>query len=339
MTAKKHMTKFDMTKLLVRIKKEDKNQWLNNVNAKTLEVVCSDLDFAYSAFFNKRAGYPKFKKRKSRKKSFPLRQDVSGIWFNDSCVKIPSIGFVKYKTDMYVPKGTKKKFVNPRISFDYGKWFIGFSIECDKQAVELNDYSVGIDLGIKDLAVTNINDSMVKYGNINKSAKIKKLERRKRFLQKSISRKYNQNKNGCVYIKTNNIKKQEFLLFKTVRKMASIRKNYIYHTISNILSNRPSRIVMEDLNVSGLMKNRYLSKNIQEQCWGMFIDIVKYKCDWLGIEFVQVPRFYPSSKTCSSCGNVKTTLSLKERTYVCECCGLVIDRDYNAAINLSRYIV
>lgn len=159
-----------------------------------------------------------------------------------------------------------------------------------------------------------------------------------RHLKRSISRKYEQNRRGNTFVKTNNIMRSEERLKKMYARMANIRTNYIRQTTHDLVSLLPKRVVMEDLNVIGMMKNRHLSKAIQEQCFAEFIRQMQYKCEWNGIEFVQVDRFYPSSKTCSCCGAIKHDLRLRDRVYVCAECGAEIDRDYNAAINLSRYV-
>ena len=143
--------------------------------------------------------------------------------------------------------------------------------------------------------------------------------------------------NGGKYIKTENIKRNEDRLRKIYAKMSNIRLNYIHQTTHKLISMLPMSVTMEDLNVSGMMKNKYLSKHIQEQCFFEFIRQMRYKCKWNGIVFQQVDRFYPSSKTCSCCGAIKKDLKLSDRTFVCSECGLSIDRDFNAAINLSKY--
>ena len=156
-------------------------------------------------------------------------------------------------------------------------------------------------------------------------------------MQRSISRKYEGNKQGSKFVKTNNIIKLEKQVKQIYRKLANIRNNYIHQTTNKIIKHYPYRIVMEDLNVSGMMKNKHLSNSIAEQGFYEFIRQIKYKCEFNGIEFIQVDRFYPSSKTCCFCGNIKKDLKLKDRVYKCDNCGLVIDRDKNASINLSNY--
>ena len=180
------------------------------------------------------------------------------------------------------------------------------------------------------------NESAV-FHNINKSRSVRKLKRKIIYLQRSISRKYEQNRIGNTYVKTNNILRQEIKLRRLHARLSNIRSNYIHQCTHYIVSKLPCRVVMEDLNVSGMMKNKHLSKAIQEQCFFEFIRQMKYKCEWNGIEFIQVSRFYPSSKTCSNCGCIKHDLKLSDRTYSCSECGFVIDRDLNAAINLMKY--
>lgn len=197
---------------------------------------------------------------------------------------------------------------------------------------------MGIDLGVKELAVVAFDEESLVFHNINKSKKMKNLSKKLKHLQRGISRKYEDNRVGQKYKKTNNIMKEEMKLRKMHARIVNIRNNYIHQTTHSLVSLLPKRVVMEDLNVRGLMKNKHLSKAIQEQSFYEFIRQMKYKCEWRGIEFVQADRFYPSSKTCSTCGHVKSDLKLKDRTYICNECGTVIDRDYNAAVNLSRYV-
>ena len=166
---------------------------------------------------------------------------------------------------------------------------------------------------------------------------MRNLERRLKTLQRAISRKYEANKQGKKFIKTKNIEKAELELLKIYNRISNIRDDYIHQTTAKIVKLYPKRVVMEDLNVAGMMKNRHLSRAVQQQNFNKFINYMKYKCEFNGIEFVQVGRFYPSSKMCSNCGCIKKDLKLSDRTYICPECGTVIDRDLNAAINLSNY--
>ena len=192
---------------------------------------------------------------------------------------------------------------------------------------------IGIDLGIKDLAICSDN---YKYQNINKSQKIKQLEKKKRRLQRFISRKYLKNKKGDSYCKTSNIVKSEKKLLKVNHKLTNIRQNYLHQVTSEIIKREPSFICLEDLNVKGMMKNRHLSKAIQEQGFYEFRRQIEYKSKWNNVTVIIADRFFPSSKLCICCGKIKKDLKLSDRIYKCEC-GNVIDRDYQASLNLKRY--
>lgn len=334
----KHLSAFGMMKCLTTLKQDGENNWLCNISSFSLQIICRDLDDAYIRFFKKQCGFPKYKTRKRSKSSFPVRTDR--FYLKDSkFLNIEKIGKVRYRTDFDLPIGrTAAKFSNVRVSNVNGKWMVSFGLECENQAPELTDISMGIDLGVKDLATVEFNGEQIVFHNINKSKRMRTLQKQLKHTQRSISRKYEQNRQGNRYVKTNNIIREENKLRKIHARIANIRHNYIHQTTHTLISKLPCRVVMEDLNVAGMMKNRHLSRAIGEQCFAEFIRQMKYKCEWNGIEFVQADRFYPSSKTCSCCGLVKSNLKLSDRIYVCESCGLVIDRDYNAAINLSRYI-
>lgn len=152
-----------------------------------------------------------------------------------------------------------------------------------------------------------------------------------------VSNKYQQNRKGKEYVKTSNIIRLEKQINLLNRRLANIRVNHLHQATNKIVKAKPSKIVMETLNIKGMMKNRHLAKPIAQQCLYEFKRQIQYKCEWFGIEFVEADKWFASSKICSGCGKKKQKLSLSERTYKCECCGLVIDRDYNASINLSRY--
>ncbi len=335
-----YLNKYQTECMFRNMKQTEEYSWLKEVSSHTIGNVCKDLDKAYTNFFKKIFNKPKFKKKGKCKNSFPVRCD--NTYFINNCVNIEKIGKIKYQTNYILPQGRNVcKFTDPRICFENNKWILSFGMECDNQAQELNDFSLGIDLGIKDLAVIAYNNKNEKFKNINKTKRVKNLKSKLKHLQRKINRKYLTNQNKKVYEdkwhKSNNILKTEEQIRKVYNKLSNIRKNYIHQTTHKIIDLKPKRIVMEDLNVSGMMKNRHLSKSIQEQCFYEFIRQIKYKCEWNGIDFEQADRFYPSSKTCSCCGNIKKNLKLKDRIYVCDKCGAIIDRDINAAINLMQY--
>ena len=332
---KKHLSCFDMINLLNPLKNDGEHAWLGNMSWKSLQYVCRDLDRAYFGFFKRISGFPKFKSRKKSKSAFPVQDNLC---FDGKFVKVEKLGKVQYRSDFDIPLGRGQKFSNPRISYICDKWMLSFGIECENQVFELSDKSMGIDLGIKDLAIVAYGEEKIVFHNINKSKRMRSLNKRLKHLQRTISRKYEANRSGSRYNKTKNIEKSEEKLRKMHARISNIRNNYIHQCTHLLVSLLPYRVVMEDLNVRGMMKNRHLSKAIQEQCFYEFIRQMKYKCEWRGIEFIQANRFYPSSKTCSCCGCLKSDLKLKDRTYICSECGFVIDRDYNAAINLMRYV-
>jgi putative transposase len=331
----KHLSAFDMHKLLSPLKKQEEFAWLKDVASTMLRRSCADLADAFTAFFKKISRHPKFKSRKRSKTNYPTREDR--LYFEDGFAQIEKLGKVRYKTDFDLPQGHGHKFSNPRVSYKNGKWMLSFCIECESQAPELNDFSMGIDLGVKDLATVAYGDDSVVFHNINKSHTVRTIKRNIRLLQRRISRKYEKNKQGNKFVKTRNIERLEERLRRMYARLANIRNNYIHQTTHALVSLLPKKVVMEDLNVTGMMKNRHLSKAVAEQCFYEFIRQMQYKCAWNGIEFVQANRFYPSSKTCSCCGSIKKDLKLSDRTYRCSECGSVIDRDLNAAINLTRY--
>lgn len=281
---------------------------------------------------------------KSKKHSVPkFYQDNVKIQFTDTHVKVEGFATSKKKNKQKlnwirlaehgcIPT-ENVKYMNPRIKYDGLNWWITVGIEYeDSDSLPLNE-GIGIDLGIKDSAICSDEH---KYQNINKSQNVKKLEKRKRRLQRSISRKYDKNKKGGSCCKTSNIIKSEKELLKLNHRLTNIRQNYLHQTTTEIVKTKPSFIVLEDLNVKGMMKNRHLSKAVQQQCFGEFRRQIEYKSAWNNIQVIIADRFFPSSKLCSCCGNIKKDLKLSDRIYKCEC-GNVIDRDYQAALNLKRY--
>lgn len=331
----KYISRYDMIRSLTPLKKQEEYSWLNEVSNTSLQNICIDLDKDFKGFFKKLNGYPKFKSKKKSKNIYPVC--CNRFYFKDNIhIQIQMLGIVKCKTDFKVPIG-KHKFSNVRLSKELNKYFISFGLECENQVRKLNDYSMGIDLGVKELAAVSYGDDSLIFHNINKSSKMRKLNRELKHLQRSVSRKYEENRQGNKYIKTNNIIKLEKKIYKINRKISNIRTNYIHQTTHKLVELLPKRVVMENLNVSGMMKNKHLSEAIAEQGFYRFISYMKYKCEWNGIEFIQADKFYPSSKTCSCCGKIRKDLKLSDRVFRCEC-GAEIDRDINAAINLKNYV-
>ena len=314
------------------IRKNDDFKWLYNVSGQITAQAFADLEDAYKNFFDGLAQRPKFKNKKKSKKSFYVRYDA--IKFSNNRVNIEKIGKVKYSSNYKIPK--LDKYTNPRCHFDGKYWYLTFGFEHGESQASLNeDLSIGIDLGISHLAIVNHLDNPIK--NINKSKEVRRLKKKLKRLQRQVSRKYEMNKKGSKFVKTNNIIKLERQIKLVHRRLNNIRNNHIHQATSKIIKLNPYRVVMEGLNVSGMMKNKHLAEKIAEQKFYEFKRQMKYKCQFNKIEFFEADRWYPSSKACSCCKNIKKDLKLSDRTYICNECGLVIDRDKNASINLGNY--
>lgn len=322
-----------LRKELTQLKKSEEFSWLFEVSNDVAKQAVKDACNSYKRFFKKQANFPKFKSRKKSKPSF--YNDTFKLKVDRDYVTLAKIGKVKISEKSRVPYG-EVVYYNPRITFDGLNWYLSVGVESNEfqSDADLTDKSLGIDLGIKDLAI--LSNGKV-YPNINRTQKVKKLKKKLRRMQRQVSRKYQMNKDGDKFVKTKNVTKLETKIKKQYIKLTNIRTNYRQQITTEIVKTKPSRIVVEDLNVKGMMKNKHLSKAIGEQSFYAFIETLRYKCEELGIEFVKANRWFPSSKTCSSCGNVKKDLKLTERIYECDCCGKSIDRDLNASINLARY--
>ena len=318
----------DLRKELTILKKTEEYKWLNEVSNNVAKQAVKDACNAYKRFFKGQSEKPKFKSRRKSKPSF--YNDNIKLKVKNNIVLIEKVGWVNTSEQLPIDV----KYNNPRISYDGKYWYISVGIEVENPVVELTGESVGIDVGIKDLAVCS---NAMTFKNINKTKLVKNLEKRLRRLQRKISKKYEMNKEGRKFVKTSNIIKLEKQIRLIHRRLSNIRNNHLHQATNKIVKTKPSRVVMETLNIKGMMKNRHLSKSIAQQGLYEFKRQLQYKCEFYGIKFIEADRWYPSSKTCSECGHIKSRLSLSERTYICEDCGVAIDRDYNASINLSRY--
>lgn len=333
---------YELRRHFTEFKKEPNNRWLYTISNNVTKQAIKDAVGAYQKFFKGQSKHPKYKSRKRSKPSFYV--DPVKIKFTRTHVKLENIAESKKKNrhcanwfrlaeHNRIPMNAK--YSNPHVSFDGLNWFLTVGIEIpDPEPAAISNDGIGIDLGVKDLAVCSSGHI---YRNINKTSRVRRLKKKQRMLQRRISRKYNHNKKGESYQKTRNIIRSERQLLRLNHRLTDIRTNHIHQAISEIVKREPSFIVMEDLNVSGMMKNRHLAKSIQEQMLSEFHRIMRYKCAWNGIRFITADRFYASSKICSVCGHKKDYLKLSDRTYHCEHCGTVIDRDFNASMNLFNY--
>ena len=307
--------------------------WISEVYSKAVKKSIEDGCTAFTRFFKHQSDFPKFKKKgKSDVKMYFVRNNPKDCQCERHRLKIPTLGWVRIKEKGYIPT-TKDGYMirSGTVSVKAGRFYVSVLVEIPDVNIDNNsNEGIGIDLGLKDLAIVSNGKT---YRNINKSAGLKKLEKQLIREQRSLSRKYENLKKGESTQRAN-IQKQRLKVQKLHHKMDNIRTDYINKTIAEIVKTKPSYITIEDLNVKGMMKNRCLSKAVASQKFYEFRTRLKAKCDENGIELRVADRFYPSSKTCHHCGSVRKNLKLSDRIYRCEC-GYVADRDLNAALNLK----
>ena len=307
--------------------------WIREVYSKAVKKSIEDGCTAFTRFFKHQSDFPKFKKKgKSDVKMYFVRNNPKDCQCERHRLKIPTLGWVRIKEKGYIPT-TKDGYMirSGTVSVKAGRFYVSVLVEIPDVNIDNNsNEGIGIDLGLKDLAIVSNGKT---YRNINKSAGLKKLEKQLIREQRSLSRKYENLKKGESTQRAN-IQKQKFKVQKLHHKMDNIRTDYMNKTIAEIVKTKPSYIAIEDLNVKGMMKNRCLSKAVASQKFYEFRTRLKAKCDENGIELRVADRFYPSSKTCHHCGSVRKNLKLSDRIYRCEC-GYVADRDFNAALNLK----
>ena len=337
----KPITEGEVRKYINNVLKPTTHTWLKDVGSNVMKQGVKDAADALKRYLKGVSGKPKFKSKHRSKPSFYVNYER--LSRKQGGFSGEKIGYVKTCEELpRIPEETK--YSNPRISYDGEFWYLSVSYETEPKQVELTDTSLGIDLGVKDLAICS--DGKV-YKNINKTKRVRQLKKKLRREQRKISRQiegdiksYKSNRKP-VYERPlqecSNIQKQKRKIRHLYKQLDNIHKNYLHQTTTEIVKTKPFRIVMEDLNVKGMMKNRHLARAVVEQGFYEFIRQIRYKTEMYGIKLVQVGRFYPSSKACSNCGCIKHDLKLSDRTYRCNECGLVIDRDFNASINLANY--
>ena len=307
-------------------------QWIKEVSSKSVKKSIEDAHVAYKRFFNHQSDFPRFKKKgKSDVKMYFVKNNPNDCRCERHRINIPTLGWVRLKEKGYIPT-TKDGYVvkSGTVSVKAGRYYVSAVIDIpEKKRTDHTGNAIGIDLGIKHFAV--LSDGKV-YKNINKSRKIRKLEKQLRREQKCLSRKYENLKKGGT-TQRSNIRKQQLKVQKLHQRIANIRTDYINQMIYEIVKTKPSHISIEDLKVKGMMKNRHLSKAVAGQKFYEFKEKLLAKSTELGIEVRIVDRWYPSSKMCHRCGFVKKDLRLSDRTFQCSC-GYIADRDYNASLNL-----
>lgn len=309
--------------------------WVKEVSSKAVKQSIMNGEKAFKQFFKKETGFPKFKKKnRSNVGVYLPKNNKTDFIVERHRVKIPTLGFVRLKEFGYIPLNSNIK--SGTITKKCDRYYI--SILVDKEFKKNNkqySFGIGVDLGIKEFAT--VSDERI-FKNINKTYKVKKLKKSLKKEQRKLSRKYEslkiRNKEEGGNVTRQNIQKQVLKVQKLHNRINNIRTDYINKTINELVKTKPEFINIEDLNISGMMKNRHLSKAIAEQKLYEFRNKLINKCHQNEIEVRLSNRFYASSKTCSQCGSIKKDLKLADRTYICPECGAVIDRDLNAAINL-----
>ena len=312
--------------------KHPEYSWIKEAYSKAVTQAVNNGQTAFTRFFNHKSAFPRFKKKgKSNVKMYFVKNNPKDCRCERHRINIPSLGWVRIKEKGYIPT-TKDGYLikSGHVSIKADRYYVSVLIEIpDNRIANNSNEGIGIDLGLKDFAVVSNGTS---YKNINKSAKLKKLEKQLIREQRSLSRKYENVKKGGPTQRAN-IQKQRLKVQKLHHRIDNIRTDYINKTIAEIVKTKPSYITIEDLNVSGMMKNKHLSKAVASQKFYEFRTKLQAKCNENGIELRVVDRWFPSSKTCHCCGAIKKDLKLSDRTFTCDC-GYIEDRDFNAALNL-----
>jgi len=316
----------ELGKYLTLLKKQEEYSFLNNVHSKVLQQSLINLEYAYKSFFKNNIGFPKFKSKKDNKQSCRFPTDAIGK-INGNRIniirKLKDIHFKCSKRDeIYLNKNQNNIKSATLIKIKSGNYYFSILIDCEINKIlpKPINYIMGIDLGIKSFIITSNNE-------IFENLKLKKNNQKKlNRLHKQLSRKK---------IESNNRNKQRIKLAKYYEKLNNIKENYL-HEVTNKLLNDNQIIVMENLNVNGMMKNHHLARSIQELSLNRFKSILEYKAKWYNKDIIQIDRFYPSTKICSNCTHKNNNLTLNDRTWKCTNCGTIHDRDYNAAKNILK---
>ncbi len=313
--------------------------WIKEVSSKSVKQSIMNAQKAFKNFFNKKADFPKWKKKSnSDVKMYFVKTDKKAMIYSERHrIKIPTLGWVRLKEKGYIPTSKDGYIIKSgTVSCKAGRYYVSVRIEVpENEKSVLNDFGIGIDLGVKNFAVCS--DGKI-YKNINKSSRIQKLEKKLKREQRKLSRKYEsfkkQKNNLEGEVTRQNIRKQKLKVQKLHHKLDCIRTDCINKAVSELVKTKPIWITLEDLHIKGMMKNRHLSKAVAQQNFFEFRTKLTAKCKEYGIELRLVDRFYPSSKLCHQCGYIKSDLKLSDRTYTCSECGYTADRDFNASLNL-----
>lgn len=315
------------------LKKKEEFKWISLCGSKARKKAIMNAEIAFKRFFKKKSGFPRFKKKNGQDVKIYFPKNCSSDWtIKRHYIQVPTIGKVRLKEFGYLPVGVIVK--SGTVSYKAGRFYVSVLVDMpERKYIQPRKKPLGIDLGLKEFAILS---NGAKYKNINRIIIVKRLKKKLRREQRRLSRKLENKKKRDEKSTTffANISKNVLKVQKLYHRLTSIRTNYINQVINDIVKREPSHITIEDLNVKGMMKNHHLAKAVAECKFYEFRTKLIAKCHERGIELRIADRFYPSSKICHACGHVKHDLKLSERTYVCSECGKVIDRDYQAALNL-----
>ena len=322
--------------------------WINECGSKARKKALVNAETAFKKFFDGLAGFPRFKKKSNQDIKLYFPKNNKGDWtIWRHKLTIPTLKQVRLKEFGYLPVGAV--VISGTVSYVASKFYVSVVVDIDEKSKYNKDLEasyhtattgIGIDLGIKKLAIVSNGKT---FNNINKSSKVKQLEKRLRREQRCLSRKYeSKKKGGKTATASANIEKQKLKVQKLHQRIKQIREDYENKVIHKIVKQKPRFITVEDLNVKGMMKNKHLAKAVSAQRFNHLLVKLKRKAEIIGIEFRVVDIFYPSSKTCHCCGHIHKGLKLKDRVYACPECGYKEDRDFNASLNLrdaKKYLV
>jgi putative transposase len=311
----------DDTKLKTEREYKIEFDWLKEVDSIALQQSRIDLKLAYKNFFRKlKAGQPtnlKFKSKYNPKNSYRTININNSIRVEENRIKLPKLGLVKFRKSREITGKIKSVTVSKDI---LNRYYISVLCETEIQKLPVSDREIGIDLGLKEFCITSDNEFVSNPKYLRQSElKLKKAQRK-------LSKRVKNSKNRF---------KQQKKVFKLHEKIRNQRLDFL-HKLSTKLINENQVICLEDLSVKNMIKNHCLAKSISDVSWSKFVEFLKYKANWYGRKLVQIDKFFPSSKICSNCGNIKKDLTLKDRKYQCDSCGVNIDRDYNASLNILR---
>ncbi len=318
---KTRLSRFQIQADLPMLKKQEETIWLKEVNSQSLQAALEHMDNAFTRFFRDKKGFPKFKNKNHSRKSFSIPQSIKVDW-ETKRISIPKIKNLKFALDR-APEGTIKSATVSQTPT--GKYFISILVDTgikppQKHSIK-EETSIGVDLGIKDFLITSNGEKVDNPKHLRTHLfRLKKLQRRASKKQKGSSRR----------------KRANLRVAKLHERICNLRTDFL-HKLSSRLISENQTICLEDLNVAGMLKNHCLAQSIQDCSWSKFNEFLAYKAEWSGVNVVRIGRFEPSSKMCSSCGWIKSDLTLKDKKWKCEDCGIFHDRDINASKNILNF--